>query len=371
MIAETMTVVRTHGPRDYRVEEIPVPSPGPGEVLIEVDACGICASDMKCWLGGELFWGSDGKSGYCEPPAVAGHEFAGHVVALGEGAAERHGVQLGDRVIAEQIIPCGECRFCQNGQYWMCQVHPIFGFKSFLIGGMAKYSLYPAKSIVHKVPESLSAGEAAYVEPAACAWHAVERGEIKQGDTVVIAGVGNIGLCMLQIAKLFEPGQLIALDAKDYRLDIASQMGADVSINVTEEDAVQRVKDLTDGYGCDVFIEATGNPAAVPLGSADDPQARHLRRVQRLQRAGNGQLDDHRRYQRAEHPRQPPRAVLLPEDDRRDRRRPARRQTAHRRGVPIDLVPRGDGVLTLRRRAQEHPRPGLISGLGGSRRGMA
>ena len=102
MIAETMTVVRTHGPRDYRVEEIPVPSPGPGEVLIEVDACGICASDMKCWLGGELFWGSDGKSGYCEPPAVAGHEFAGHVVALGEGASERHSVQLGDRVIAEQ-----------------------------------------------------------------------------------------------------------------------------------------------------------------------------------------------------------------------------------------------------------------------------
>ena len=82
----------------------------------------------------------------------------------------------------------------------------------------------------------------------------------------VIGGAGNIGLCMLQIAKLFEPGQLVALDAKDYRLDIASQMGADVSINVTEEDAVQRVKDLTDGYGCDVFIEATGNPAAVPLG---------------------------------------------------------------------------------------------------------
>ena len=266
MPAETMTVVRAYGPKDYRVEEIPVPSPGPGEVLIEVDACGICASDMKCWLGGELFWGSDGKSGYCEPPAVAGHEFAGRVVALGEGAAERQDVQIGDRVIAEQIIPCGECRFCRNGQYWMCQVHPIFGFKKFLIGGMAKYSLYPEKSIVHKVPELLSAGEAAYIEPAACAWHAVERGEITKGDTVVIAGVGNIGLCMLQIAKLFQPGQLIALDARDYRLDIARQMGADVGINVAEEEAVQRVRDLTEGYGCDVYIEATGNPAAVPLG---------------------------------------------------------------------------------------------------------
>jgi threonine dehydrogenase-like Zn-dependent dehydrogenase len=266
MVAETMQVIRAHGPRDYRVEEIPVPRPGAGEVLIEVDACGICASDMKCWLGGELFWGSDGKSGYCEPPAVAGHEFAGHVVALGEGAAEKHGVAIGERVIAEQIIPCGECRFCLNGQYWMCQLHPIFGFKNFLIGGMAKYSLYPAKSIVHKVPESLSAGEAAYIEPATCAWHAVDRGEIMEGDTVVISGVGNIGLCMLQIARFSKPGQVIALDTRQYRLDLAKQMGADVAINVTAEDAVPRVRDLTDGYGCDVYIEASGNPASIMQG---------------------------------------------------------------------------------------------------------
>ena len=266
MATEMMTVVRAYGPRDYRVEEIPVPEPGPGEVLVAVDACGICASDMKCWLGGELFWGSDGKSGYCEPPAVAGHEFAGHVVALGDGAAQRHDVEVGDRVIAEQIIPCGECRFCRGGHYWMCQIHPIFGFKNFLIGGMAKYSLYPEKSIVHRVPESLSPGEAAYVEPAACAWHAVDRGDIQEGDAVVIAGVGNIGLCMLQIAKLSNPGLLIALDARDYRLETAQQLGADVCINVAEEDAISTVKALTNGYGCDVYIEATGNPAAVPQG---------------------------------------------------------------------------------------------------------
>jgi len=265
-IDETMQVIRAHGPRDYRVEEIAVPSPGPGEVLIQVDACGICASDMKCYTGGELFWGVNGSGGYCEPPAVAGHEFAGHVVALGEGAAGKHGVQIGDRVIAEQIIPCGECRFCRSGQYWMCQEHPIFGFKNYLIGGMAKYSLYPAKSIVHKVPESLSPGEAAYIEPATCAWHAVDRAEIKAGDTVVIAGVGNIGLCMLQIAKMQGAGQVIALDARDYRLDLARQFGADVTINVTTDDPVQQVRDLTDGYGADVYIEASGNPAAIAQG---------------------------------------------------------------------------------------------------------
>src|SRR5215216_5343369 len=266
MTAESMRAVVTHGPRDYRIEEVPVPHPEPGELLIEVDAVGICASDMKCWLGGTLFWGADGKGGYVEGPCIAGHEYAGHVVAMGEGAAETHGVSLGDRVVAEQIVPCGECRFCQRGDYWMCLPHHIFGFKRYLNGGFARYNLVPAKARVHHVPESLSPGEAAYIEPMACAWHAVDRGEIKPGDTIVVAGVGNIGLCMLQIAKLRQPGRLIALDTKPYRLELARKLGADEAIDVTQEDAVQKVRDLTEGYGCDVYIEASGNPAGVIQG---------------------------------------------------------------------------------------------------------
>jgi threonine dehydrogenase-like Zn-dependent dehydrogenase len=169
-------------------------------------------------------------------------------------------------VVAEQIVPCGECRFCRNNQYWMCQVHNIFGFKKHLNGGMAKYNLFPAKSLIHKVPDSLSDGQAAYIEPMACAWHAVERGEIQEGDTVVIGGVGNIGLCMLQIAKLFNPGRLIALDTKPYRLVLAKQLGADVIIDVSTEDAVTQIRELTEGYGCDVYIEASGNAAAIGSG---------------------------------------------------------------------------------------------------------
>lgn len=266
MAAETMLAVRTYGPRDYRVEEVPVPVAGPGEVVIEVGACGICASDMKCWLGGELFWGKPGGRGFVDAGAIAGHEYGGVVVGLGAGAAERHGVQIGDRVVAEQIVPCNECRFCRSNQYWMCQRHHIFGFKHDAPGGMAQYNRYPANALVHKVPASLSDGEVAYIEPAACAWHAVDRGQIKPGDTVAICGVGNIGLCMVQIAKLSEPGRLIALDTKPYRLDLARQLGADVAIDVSREDAVQTVRDLTDGYGCDVYIEASGNPAAVQQG---------------------------------------------------------------------------------------------------------
>lgn len=266
MVAETMLAVRSFGPRDYRVDTVPVPVPGPGEVLIEVGVCGICASDMKCWLGGEVFWGKPGQRGYVDPGVIAGHEYGGVVVALGEGASERHGVQLGDRVVAEQIVPCNACRYCRNNQYWMCQKHNIFGFKSLTNGGMARYNLYPANALVHKVPTRLSDGEVAYIEPAACAWHAVDRAEIQPGDTVVISGVGNIGLCMVQIAALSRPGQIIALDVKPYRLELALRLGANVAINVADEDSVQTVRDLTDGYGCDVFIEASGNPATIEQG---------------------------------------------------------------------------------------------------------
>jgi threonine dehydrogenase-like Zn-dependent dehydrogenase len=265
-MSETMPAVVTYGPRDYRVEEVPVPEPGPGELVIAVGAVGICASDMKCWLGGPLFWGEDGAGGYVEGPVIAGHEYAGHVVALGADAAEKWDVREGDRVVAEQIVPCNECRYCRSGHYWMCHRHWIFGFKRQTPGGMACYNRFPANAIVHKVPDSLTDGQAAYIEPMACAWHAVDRGEIREGDTVVIAGVGNIGLCMLQIAKLRKPGRLIALDTKPYRLELARRLGADLAIDVTTEDAVAQVLELTDGYGCDVYIEATGHPSGVSQG---------------------------------------------------------------------------------------------------------
>jgi erythritol/L-threitol dehydrogenase len=269
MATETMQAVVCHGPYDYRVEEIARPQPGPGEILVKVGAAGICASDIKCFTGGMLFWGQDGRGGYCEAPVVAGHEFAGMVAALGEGAAERHDVAIGDHVVAEQIIPCGKCRFCKNGQYWMCEPHVIFGFKRRRgEGGMAEYMIYPANARVHKIDPRISKQEAAYIEPLACAMHAVDRGEIKPGDTVVIAGVGNIGLCALQAARRYNPGQLIALDTKNYRLELARKLGADFAINPLEEDAVARVKSLTEGYGCDVYIEITGSAKAPQQGLA-------------------------------------------------------------------------------------------------------
>lgn len=259
-----MKAVVCHGIRDYRLEEVPVPQAGPGELIVKVRDCGICASDIKCYIGTPLFWGDEHHPPYVDGPVIPGHEFTGHVVALGEGAREKHGVALGDHVVAEQIVPCGECRYCLRGLYWLCNLAEIFGFKKVVHGGMAEYMKFPAKARVYKIPDNVSAKHAALIEPLACAIHAVERGEIKLGDVVVQVGCGTLGLCMVALERLKNPGLLVALDLIDCRLELARQFGADITINPDKEDPVKRIGELTDGYGCDVLIEATGNPDAIP-----------------------------------------------------------------------------------------------------------
>ena len=259
-MTSTMRAVVCHGPYDYRVEEIPRPEPGPGEVLIQVGACGICGSDIKCYTGASLFWGDEGSGGYCEPPVVTGHEFAGTVAALGEGSARKYGISEGDSIVAEQVLPCGQCRFCKEGHYWMCEPNWIFGFKGGgrAEGGMAEFALLPVQSLIHPVDPRLDIFEAAYLEPLACAMRAVEQAQIKPGDVVVVSGIGSIGLCMIQAARMYEPSLVIAVGTRRPRLDLALTLGADVVINVRESDPVEMVRDLTGGYGADVCIEASG-----------------------------------------------------------------------------------------------------------------
>ena len=193
---------------------------GPGEVLVRVLGAGICAGDAKCFSGAPLFWGDDYRQGYCQPPITPGHEFVGEVVALGEGAAEKYGLALGDHAISEQIVPCWECRFCHRGQYWMCdRKHDVYGFRQRTPGAMAEYMLFPADAINHKVPKTLTTRQAVYIEPLACAIHAVQRGNIELGDTVVVAGCGPLGLGMVATAHLKHPGLLIALDPHPNRLE--------------------------------------------------------------------------------------------------------------------------------------------------------
>lgn len=256
-----------YGPEDYRLESGTLPEPGVNELLVKVGACGICASDYHCYHGAPMFWGNDTFPRYVKTPVVAGHEFYGVVHAAGAGALEHFAVSVGDRVIAEQIVPCDKCRFCRNGQYWMCEKHDIYGFQAEdADGGMTEYMLFKPTSRVHKIPDTLSQEECALIEPFSCSVHAVNRGDIQFNDVVVLAGAGTLGLGMVQAIKLKTPKTLIVIDTMPFRLELAKKLGADVVLNPLEEDVIAKVKAMTDGYGCDVYIEATGNPAAVSQG---------------------------------------------------------------------------------------------------------
>lgn len=262
-----MQAVVCHGPKDYRLEQVARPRVGPNELLIAIDACGICASDCKCHSGAAMFWGGNGKPAWVKAPVIPGHEFFGHVVEMGPGAAEHFGVKLGDRVVAEQIVPCGKCRYCTSGSYHMCEVHNIFGFQREVAdGGMADYMKLPPTSRVHLIPESLPLNDAAMIEPMACALHTVNRADIQFDDVVVIAGAGPLGLGMVQLAKLKTPKKLVVIDPEGSRRALAQAFGADVTIDPTTEDARAVIDGLTGGYGCDVYIETTGVPAGVTQG---------------------------------------------------------------------------------------------------------
>jgi threonine dehydrogenase-like Zn-dependent dehydrogenase len=266
-IPKYMRSLLCYGPHDYRLEEIAVPKIGPGEVLVRILGAGICAGDAKCFQGAPLFWGDDLSGGYCQPPITPGHEFVGEVVALGAGAGEKYGLTLGDWAISEQIVPCWECRFCKRGQYWMCEgKHDVYGFRQRTPGAMAEYMRFPADAINHKVPKTIQPRHAVYIEPLACSIHAVQRGNIELGDTVVVSGCGALGLGMVAAARLKNPGCLIAIDLQPGRLEIARKCGADLLLNPREVDVVSEVKKLTGGYGCDVYIEATGHPKSVTQG---------------------------------------------------------------------------------------------------------
>ncbi len=265
-LPKTMPAVVCRGPRDYRLEEWAVPRPGPGEVVVRISSVGICASDLKCYSGAALFWGDEHRQGYCQPPVIPGHEFVGEVVALGEGAGAKYGLELGDIAVSEQIVPCWECRYCKRGQYWMCQPNEVYGFRQNTFGAMAEYMLFPHKAINYKVPKEIPAQHAVFIEPLACSIHAVQRGNIEFGDVVVIAGAGPLGLGMFAAARMKSPGLIVAVDLNDERLELARACGADMGLNPRKVDVVDEVRKLTGGYGCDVYIEATGHPVAVEQG---------------------------------------------------------------------------------------------------------
>ena len=264
MIPKTMKALVASSAKDYALREVPVPAVTDDDILIKVEACGICAGDIKASHGTARFWGGDGMPGYCKPPFIPGHEFFGRIAAKGRNVPDEFG--LGDRVISEQIVPCGKCWYCRRGQYSLCQAHDVYGYKNYLNGGMAEYALLPKGSINYHVPEELSIEKAALIEPLACATHGVQQGNVHPDDVVVLAGAGTLGLGMVNALRMLRPRKIIVLDMIDARLGLAKKFGADLVVNPGTQPALDIVMEQTDGLGCDVYIEATGHPSAVQQG---------------------------------------------------------------------------------------------------------
>lgn len=263
-IPKTMRALVAHDQGKYILEEIPVPEVGVDDILLRVEACGICAGDVKATHPTARFWGGDGMPGYCEPPFVPGHEFVGIIAAKGQNVDDRF--QVGNRVVSEQIVPCGTCRYCRRGKYWLCMPHNVYGFKNYLNGGMAEYVRLPKGSINYVIPKELPLEKAVLIEPFSCSLHGVHQAHIGVDDVVVLAGAGTLGLGMVGAIKLRNPKLLIVLDMVDSRLEKAKEFGADIVINPGREDALAKVLSMTDGYGCDVYLEVTGHPSAVQQG---------------------------------------------------------------------------------------------------------
>ncbi len=263
-LPEKMKAIVAYAPGDYRLETVNVPRAGEGEMILKVEACGVCAGDTKAFAGAPSFWGGDGNPPYIKAPMIPGHEFVGTVVEIGPKV--KGDWKIGDRICPEQIVPCGECMFCKTGRHWMCEKHDLWGFQNNVNGGMAEYIRLTKEALPYKVPDDMPIEKAVLVEPYACSFHCVERAQIKSTDFVVQSGVGTLGLAMVGAIKQNNPKCLVVLDMNDERLKKAKEFGADIVMNPRNEDVVKKIKEMTGGYGCDIYIEATGHPSSVQQG---------------------------------------------------------------------------------------------------------
>ncbi len=238
-----------YAPDDIRCEELPRPRIGKGEILVRVRSCGLCGTDIGKIVERTVV-----------PPVVLGHEVAGEVVEAGEGVEK---FRSGDRVFVAHHVPCFACHYCRHGNHSLCQQ-----FRSTNIdpGGFAEYIRVPAPNVEKTtllLPKNLSYEEASLIESTACCLRAIRRCLIQPGDTIVIVGVGPMGLLNLQLALLLGAGQVIALDLIEQRLEMARKFGAKHSLNPEREDPLKVVKQLTEGRGADVAIVAVGKTSAI------------------------------------------------------------------------------------------------------------
>lgn len=243
---------------DIRVEETKEPIPGPKEVKLRIKACGICGSDLHEFRSGPFIIPArphplTGRSG---APVILGHEFSAEVVAVGEKVTR---YKVGDRVVANPLIYCGECHYCRRAQYIMCTRLGTYGFAA--DGAFAEYMVAGEESLL-KIPDSVTDEMGAFVEPLAVAIHAVRRSRMKIGDAVAVVGAGPIGLLVLQACLASGAGRVFVIEPMKGRRETALKTGAAAALDPTQVDVGKEVGKRTNDLRADVAFECVGNQAA-------------------------------------------------------------------------------------------------------------
>jgi L-iditol 2-dehydrogenase len=237
-----------------RVEEVPVPEVGDGEVLIRVAACGVCGTDIK-----KIFYR------YVEPPQILGHELAGTVVAVGRGVTKW---KLGDRVMSFHHIPCGECFFCEQRMFSQCKLYNSTGLTAGFTpngGGFGEYVKampWVAERGIVALPDSVSFEEATFIEPINTIVKAVQKARVAAGETVLIIGCGPIGLQLLMVTQI-EGARIYTSDPVATRREKSIRLGALESFNPVSGKLVEEIRARSGGRGADVVLVAVAHPAVV------------------------------------------------------------------------------------------------------------
>ena len=242
-----MRVAMYYNNHNVRLEEIPTPQIGPGELLVRVEACGICGSDVMEWYRRDRV------------PLVLGHEIGGQIAAVGDGVEH---YQEGDRVSAAHHVPCNTCHYCLSGHHTVCDTLRQTNFDP---GGFAEYIRLPAINVdrgLFLLPDEVSYAEATFIEPLACVLRGQRLAHIQPGRSVLIIGTGIAGLLHVQLAHALGTGCLVATDIINYRLEAARQFGADATIHA-KEDLPSRLRQVNQGRLADLVIVCTGATSAI------------------------------------------------------------------------------------------------------------
>ena len=260
---KTMKAAVLHAPNDLRIEQVPVPVPGPGEALVRVIACGVCGSDVPRVR----------TTGTYRFPTIPGHEMAGVVEQVVEGPAAGSSaglaagpadgarpVAVGDAVSVVPLVPCGSCRFCQVGEFAQCEHYDFLGSRS--DGGFAQYLKAPIAGLV-PLPRGVSAEEGALLEPVTVALHAVRNLALAWGETVAVFGLGAIGNFVAQWARVFGAARVFGIDVASAKIDIARGVGLEDCFCAAGIDTAAELSRKTGGAGVDLAFEAAGSAAAL------------------------------------------------------------------------------------------------------------